>query len=105
MNKHTPDIEGIVEEFKTILKNQSIGDEPFQKSYELMHFQPLLIKWLRTTLQSQADRYEKEKGEMVREMLAGMGTTNINQHPVDVVIKIENNIKTIAQKYGVDLSK
>lgn len=71
----TDEVEGIVEEFQTILKNQSIGDEPFQKSYELLHFQPLLIKWLRTTLQNQADKAKREREKLVREIIAAADLT------------------------------
>ncbi len=88
MNKHTP-IEGIVEEFF----NRFFTD----LSYKVQKEQ---ADWLRQALQSQADKYEKDKGEAVKEAFSHFSWC---QECADGPICSE--AKAIAQKYGVDLSE
>ncbi len=57
-----------------------------------------LAKEITNLFQSQADQYEREKGEMVREVLQEV-------HEAVYSETVLNKIKSIAQKYGVDLSE
>jgi len=86
------DIEDVVKQFETkfFVKDGSI---PVETYVEVEHF-------IRTTLKSQADQYEKEKGEMVREILATAYFDDWECHVIDYV-----KVEVIAQKYSVDLSE
>ena len=91
MNKTHIDVEGVVEYFRKQI--QSV------QRYSTIGQEDLLSDWLRTTLQSQADKYEREKEEMVREIL-----NNINE--IEVVPHVSASvIQHIGRKYGVDLSE
>ena len=68
-------------------------------------------------LQSQAEEYEREKGEMVREIMAlkdeqlanAEGEMDVDTRYLKMRASLRNalldEIQTIAQKYGVDLSE
>jgi hypothetical protein len=110
LEERTPDIEGIVEEFVALTKGY-IGQDRAGNEYTLwdvcydhMHDQrvvgEMVTDWLRTTLQSQADQYEREKGEMVKEILR-----EVEEEAKDTFGNGAEVVKTIAQKYGVDLSE
>jgi hypothetical protein len=105
-NKTHTDIEGIVD---TIVKNfethftEQYNENDWKRLRSVRVQEPL--RWLGENiyeaLQSQADQYEREKREMVREMY---------QHACDYPCPDENvhvaeGLKSIAQKYGVDLSE
>ncbi len=84
-------IEGIVEEI--CYEGSKIGSPVPLEVYQA------IVK----ALQSQADKYEKENGEMVREIL-----TYVNQEDRSLFklrFVTEDAIKGVAQKYGVDLSE
>jgi hypothetical protein len=98
---HT-DVEGIVEEFNKLhlasiilQSGMMMGnntEEECMKSYERIE------DWLRITLQSQADQYEREKGEIfVEGYVEGLGACGLGIP--------EEEKERIAQKYGVDLSE
>ena len=102
-NKHTPDIEDIVEEFGLWARTPANPDE------EMKPFVELAQDWLRTTLKSQANQYETEKGDIFKEILLfAPGLMNIQTREVthDLgVMEYMARIESIAQKYGVDLSE
>jgi len=127
-NKHTP-IEDNVEEFKS-QPYVSIAETDWTEENRHGYLTAIeeIEPWLRTTLQSQADQYEREKGEMVRNVLkeieehkvidglsfegslppAGIFTqmmedTNMIRANVNGVLDVLK--EAIAQKYGVDLSE
>jgi len=101
------DIEGIKEEFATDICNKLSVIEQ--------------VDWLTCTFQSQADQYEREKGEMVGDIIETINSvklTAIRTHANDttpekaevvnewLMPEVKRNlIKSIAQKYGVDLSE
>jgi len=58
LNKHTPDIEGIVEEFNEKFDDIFECDGQYRSWSEKK-----VTQWLRSTLQSQADQYERERIE------------------------------------------
>ncbi len=58
-------INDLVEEFRTLLDSQSIGDEPFQKAYEKLHYQPALTNWLRQALTTYGNARELQGVEKV----------------------------------------
>lgn len=93
------DIEGIVNNLKDWGWSTEGGKEAFT------HAQ---MNQIRTTLQSQADQYERERAEMVREILKECVTYGRND-PDGTNFEFEfvhkEDIETIAQKYGVDLSE
>jgi len=72
-NKTHTDVEGIVEEFTEYFGDFlddyicCSGKECNCSGVEAL---PQAKKWLRATLQSQADQYEREKGEMVKGIVA-----------------------------------
>jgi len=120
MNKHTPDIEGIVEEFiKKLPPSYSIstlGEDSYESIYIDIEDVKLCAKRF---FQSQADQYERDlellnrihnesKGEMIKEMLEHQQSIT-NSDPVEPVVLytviVTDRIITIAQKYGVDLSE
>lgn len=96
-NKHTPDIEGIVEEFNNKFPHfVHYYERHTSGEHKLIDAKD----WLRTTLKSQADKYEREKVEMVREIVASRFTEIFTDDVVTI-----SDIKSIAYKYGVDLSE
>jgi hypothetical protein len=102
MNKHTSDIEGIVEEFEKEFWDH--GDERYGWVKHNNTIVQRQIDWLRTTLQSQADQYEREKGEILKACFDVVNTVNNYDNP-KTANDCADEIKTIAQKYGVDLSE
>jgi len=101
MNKHTPDIEGIVEKIKEVFK------ETYGSLYLGLH-RPLNIdKDIRDILQSQADQYEREKGEMMEKIQERIDYVRPNAHKPEVANEIGALLwcKFLIEKYGVDLSE
>jgi hypothetical protein len=99
-NKTHTDVEQIIAHFDAELFNDD--------GWNMRMYQETK-DWLRTTLQSQADKYEREKKEMVREMLLGInGVKNTSEGSQDWFNGIRATrsvVETIAPKYGVDLSE
>jgi len=106
MNKHTPDIEGIIEAFDAFLdrftgkheKDNWLKQSLYADTVQVR--KDLIVKEFQSILQSQADEYEKEKGEMVRTILS-YKTTETNGDPYVRTDWITGVTKT----YGVDLSE
>jgi len=88
-NKTHTDVEGIVEEFI------KWAESPARPEDETKTYTQNAAEWIKIRLQSQADQYERQKGEMVKEILDSGLVTKL----------FHNGIKDIAQKYGVDLSE
>jgi hypothetical protein len=99
INKHIPNIEGIVEEER--LKDELrkliwIKPSSLDDAKELWKQGEAIVDQL---LQSQADQYEREKGELVREIRLN-GVLDGNNEYVNM-----ENIERVIRKYGVDLSE
>jgi hypothetical protein len=97
------DIEGIVEEFEKEFWDN--GDERYGWVKHNNTIVQRQIDWLRTTLQSQADKYEREIKELHDKAIhyPMRGTDGVADYKYNMGYL--DAIKTIAQKYGVDLSK
>jgi len=124
MNKTHTDIEGVVEELTSKLDTLL---PKMNEKFKGHHFLDV-IGLVRTTLQSQADQYEKEKEEMyaqleivhtstMQEMVREILEIN-NENKKDLIEGVYghfpakdkiligfNRINGIIQKYGVDLSQ
>ena len=113
MNKTHTDIDAILSEFDEMPFGVTL---PFNQDMmwgEKVGFEAdgteELKAWLRTTLKSQADQYEKEKEEMYAQL--DIVHTSTMQEMVREIIDgvhspiYKTRVKIIAKKYGVDLTE
>jgi hypothetical protein len=108
-NKHTP-IEYVVEEY--VSKFGELTVQCACGNNKTVSITEEIPNWLRTTLQSQADQYEREKGEMVSELFKVLEyqnterELNAEQHErMGIRLALQQFKLKFAQKYGVDLSE
>ena len=105
MNKTHTDIEGVVEELTSKLDTLL---PKMNEKFKGHHFLDV-IGLVRTTLQSQADQYEKEKEEMYAQ-LEIVHTSTMQEMVREIIDGVHSpiyktRVKIIAKKYGVDLTE
>jgi len=131
MNKHNPDIEGIVEEFndrsndRMFLEDECKNSFWFEEGEDIRYDQDEAGAWLLKKFQSQADEYEREKGDMFSKTYESLKDcviftkdefdeflkeydhnkkVDLNRRASDVLLKLKT-LRETRLEYGVDLSE